>query len=381
MPAQAADIWLVRYTARGAKAWSQTWNGPDGLSDEAEALVTDGRGNVYLAGRTRRDINHWDSLVLKYDAAGHLKWQVIYVADVTGANEATAIGLDSAGDVYIAGTAFRAGGFDAFAAKFRGTDGAHRWTCWYDSGGMDTAGSIAVTGRECYLAGDTEVVGQDSDALLFKVGATGALAWWKTWDDPQAGDDDWDVVRPMRGGGVVVVGSAGEYLSGDAVVARYTAAGLAKWTRTWSSSGTAGDQADDIAVAGDGSIWVGIATARGAGSDRAALVKWSASGAQRFARTIGSGTKPAQFRALTLDGSGNAYLVGALGSAGGGFDALAAKYSAAGKLRWRSTAAFAGNKGDALDDVVLGGPGYLYACGSLAWDADNGRGVVVKIRR
>jgi hypothetical protein len=374
-------IWLVKYTAGGAQAWSQTWSGPDGLHEEAKAMVVDGRGNVYVAGRTKRSANHWDSIVLKYDAGGHLKWQAIYVADVTGTNEASAIGFDPTGDVYIAGTAIRAGNFDVFVAKIRRTDGAHLWTCWYDSGGMDNARSMAVSGGACYVGGDAKVAGQDSDAFLVKVNAAGVLAWSKTWDDPQGKDDMWWTVMPMRGGGVVAAGSAGDYGSADAVVVRYSAAGVAQWARTWSSPGAAYDEAVDAAVAGDGSVWVGVATDRGPGGDQGALVKWSAAGTHRFARTIGSSAKPARVRAVTLDESGNAYLVGALASAAGGYDLLAAKYSAAGKLRWRSTAAFAGANSDGLDDVVLGGSGYLYACGSLAWDVANSRGVVAKIRR
>jgi len=375
-------VWLVKYTAGGAKAWAKTWSGPDGLADEATAMVADGSGNVYLAGRTKRSLNHWDSVVLKYDSGGHLKWQTIYPADVTGTNEAAAIGLDAAGDVYIAGTAFRAGDLDVFTAKFRRTDGTRRWTCWYDSGGQDDAWALTVTGAgQCYAAGTTTVVGDDSNALLLKTGASGLLSWWRTWDDPQSKDDWWGTVRPMSGGGVVVAGAAGDYGSADAVVRRYSAEGVSRWTRTWSSSGTAQDEAVDAAVAGDGSVWVGVATDRGAGGHRGTLVKWSATGTRRFARTIGSSARPAELHALILDGSGNAYLAGALAAAGNGYDLLAAKYSAAGKLRWRSSAAFAGKKKDGLNDVVLGGSGYLYACGTLAWDAANSRGVVVKIRR
>jgi hypothetical protein len=381
-PAAAGDIWLVKYRAVGTQAWSRTWSGPDGLDDDAQAMLADAKGNVYVAGRTKRSLNHWDTVVLKYDAGGHLKWQTIYTADVTGTNEARTIGLDAAGDVYIAGTAVRAGNSDAFTARFRRSDGARRWTCWYDSGGQDTVWAMTVTGAgDCYAAGAATVSGHDSNALLVKSRASGLLAWGKTWNDAQSKDDRWATVNPMPGGGVVVAGAAGDYGSEDAVVRRYSATGQPKWTRFWSSTGTADDRAVDTAVAGDGSVLVAVATVRGTAGYRGALVKWSAAGTRRFARTIGSSAKPVLLYALTLDGSGNAYLSGALAAAGGGYDLLATKYSAAGQLRWRSSAAYAGTNKDGLDDIVLGSSGYLYACGWMAWDAVNGRGVVVKIRR
>jgi hypothetical protein len=375
-----ADIWLVKYRASGAQAWSRTWSGPDGLMEEAEAMITDAKGNVYVAGRTKRSVNHWDVVVLKYDTRGHLRWQVIYPADVTGTNEACAIGLDRAGNVCVAGSAFRSGGFDVFAAKFRGADGAHLWTCWYDSGGWDLAEGMAVSGGDWYVCGVTTQPGDDADALLVRITAVGALAWTRIWNDPSSKEDRWATVRPMRGG-VVVAGDVGEYGSADAVVMRYSAAGRPKWTRTWSSTGTADDRSADLAVDGDGSVWAAVATERGEGGYRGALVKWSAFGAKRFARTIGSAATPALLHALTLDQTGDAYVAGALAAAGGGYDLLTARYSATGKLRWRSTAADAGANKDGLDDIVLGGAGYLYACGSLAWDAADSRAVVARIRR
>ena len=180
---------------------------------------------------------------------------------------------------------------------------------------------------------------------------------------------------------MAVAGESGDYGSEDVVVQRYSAAGGTMWTRIWSSTGTADDRTTDAAVDADGNVWVGVETDRGADGYRGALVKWSATGAKRFERTIGSAAKPALPHAFTLDESGNAYVVGSLAAAGGGYDLLAAKYSAAGKLRWRSSAASSGTNEDELDDVVLGGSGYLYACGVLAVDAADSRGVLVKIRR
>ena len=97
----AIDIWLVKRAATGAAGWSRSWTGPDGRTDEARDMVVDNAGNVFMCGTTQRTAGDTDSVVIKYDAAGTLKWATIY--DPEGlADAAGAIGLDAAGDVYVA---------------------------------------------------------------------------------------------------------------------------------------------------------------------------------------------------------------------------------------------------------------------------------------
>jgi len=96
----STDIWVVRYRANGTVAWSRTWGGPDGRSDDAEGMVVDRAGNVYVAGSTVRAAGSRDSVVLKYTPSGALKWATVYAASALE-DEARSIGLDAAGKVYV----------------------------------------------------------------------------------------------------------------------------------------------------------------------------------------------------------------------------------------------------------------------------------------
>lgn len=380
----AAHIWLVKYTTRGGQAWSRTWAGPNLKADEAQDMVVDRAGNVYLTGRTEVGSGVWDSVLLKYDTAGALKWAVVYPVSAQD-DEARAIGLDKAGNVYIGGEAYRAGNWDIYTARFRAADGSRQWTSWYDSSVSDSGWTMAVTSAgDTYLAGDISPGAHATDALLVKTTAAGAVAWARTWDDPAGKDDEWETVSLAPSGGVIVAGAQDFLGAGDLVAARYTAGGRLKWARSWSSPGSADDYAVDAAVDRDGGVWVGGITDRGApgsGDQRGALVKWSASGHRRFAKVIGTAARPAMLHALTLDASGSAYMAGSVSAAGGGWDLLTAKYAAGGKRVWRSTATFGGNVKDSLDDIALGPAGYLFACGSLAWGAADSGATVVKLRR
>ena len=378
----AIDIWLVKYTAAGVKSWSQVWAGPEGLADNAEGMAVDGAGNVFVCGSTKRSLNATDSLLLKYDASGTLQWAKTY--DPEGLSDgATAIGLDSAGNVYLAGWSEKPGAKrDVYAAKFRSSDGERLWTSWYDSPAYDHAWRIAVTGAGVsYIIGESYASNGLPDALLVKTTATGHVAWAKRWNGPRDRCDAWEAVALSRSGSVCVAGGTDYLGSSDIVAARYSSSGKRLWLRTWGSNGGYGDFARDLAVDGDGNAWVAGYTELGDGAMTTALVRWNALGQRRLVRVIGSVTTAADLHAVTVDAQGNAYVAGTMFVTGGGWDLLAAKYSASGRRSWLSTWGSAGVSDDGLDDLVLGGPGALYGCGTVGTDSADSRGVLVKIRR
>jgi hypothetical protein len=379
----AVDMWVVKYRASGAQAWSRIWAGPDGRAEDLSAMVADAAGNVYVAGRTERSTGRPDSVVLKYDGHGTLKWATILAVEPVQPDEARAIGLDAHGNVYVVGMAYRTGNWDVYTGKLRPSDGASLWTSWYDSSGYDTGWSLAVTpAGVCYAGGTTGNDPATTAALLIKTRASGSTAWARTWNGVAGKADTWDTVSLAPSGNVVVGGEHDVLGPSDFVAATYTVQGSLKWARTWSSPGFVEDYPSGVAVALDGGIWMSGITDRAADGRRGALVKWSPAGKLRFARVVGTTARPAQLRALTVDQSGNAYVVGtAAAEAGGTWDLLAAKYSAKGRLGWRSRAGFGAGTSNSLDDIVLGGTGFLYASGSVDEDAVNGRAVVVKIRR
>ena len=381
-----ADIWLVKYKSGGGKAWSRTWNGPARRADFAEGIAVDAAGNVYIAGGTEPSSGGgFDTVVLKYDAAGHRKWAKVYAADPTGTNQARAIALDPLGGVCVAGVAYRSGSQDAYAARFR-ANGKRRWTCWYDGGGYTSVSSVAVSSLgECFVAGSFAPSGQDYDAFVLKTTAAGAPAWVRPWDSGADANDGWSSVAVSQYGGVAVAGSADYSATGDMAVARYSALGVQRWAHTWSSPGTYSDDASDLAIArGLGYIWVAGRTYVGAGGYRGALIKYNDAGVQLAARTMGSGTKSVTLYALTLDPAGNAYMAGAVQAATGGWNPLAMKYLANGKPGWEASVGFPGKTDDDFNDITLGPSGTVYACGAIGFKemgAVDTRALLVKIRR
>ena len=374
-------VWLVKYSSAGKKAWSRSWAGPDGVSGDVYDIAVDSAGSVYVAGRTRRTSNLWDSALLKYDSGGHLKWADTWAASAED-DEMRAIALDASGNLYVTGNGFRSGDWDLYTARYRPADGVQEWATWYDGSGYDQSYDIAVDhSGVSYVAGNTNDLAQPDEALLVKTSASGAFVWAKTWGTGAVSHDDWLDVAIARSGAVLVAGETSDADDSDLVAASYTAAGARTWVHTLNSGGTYDDYLEDSAVARDGSLWMVGYTQRAGGSPRGELLKWSPAGVVAVGRIIGTATRPVELQSLTLDDHGNAYLAGDVKAVSGGTDALAMKYAPGGALRWRSSTGFAGKTRDVLLDVVLGATGRLYGCGAVAEGDAQARGLVVAIRR
>lgn len=382
----SSDVWVVKYRADGTRAWSRTWDGPDGLADEPYHVVADAQGNLFVAARTARTVGAWDSVVLKYSAGGTLKWATVYPAAASSdeSDEARGIGLDAAGQVYVGGVAYNGTDtdWDIYVAKFDRLTGARAWTAWFDSGTYDSGWDLAVNGAgDSYFSG---VTGRSpaNNGLLVKVSAAGSVAWTKRWNGETSKDDAWHNVVLARSNGVFVAGEQDVLGPSDIAVARYEADGTLKWARTWTSNGSARDDVHNATVDAGGNLWVVGGIDRGSAGHRAVIGKWSNSGTRRFVRILGTKARPAQYYGVVTDGAGNGYAVGTVRSSLTRWNALAVSYSRGGSLRWRTGVTFGSTlREQYLEGVCLAPRGCVYSCGDARPVAEDYRGLVTKIRR
>lgn len=113
------DYVTIKYDSGGNQQWVSRYD-QNNDADEAAALALDSAGNVYVTGRSKGSGTDFDYLTLKYDGSGGLVWKARYNnKDVNGADEATAIVLDSAGNVYVTGRSKGSGtGLDYATVKY-----------------------------------------------------------------------------------------------------------------------------------------------------------------------------------------------------------------------------------------------------------------------
>ncbi len=167
------DAFLQKYDAAGTLLWSRLLGA--GETAAGAAIAIDGDDNVVIAGEVQGLLTGTavgggkDSFVTKFDGDGRELWtrQTGPVAD----DGALALATNAAGDIFLAGTTHsaldatvsHAGGGDAYLRKLD-TDGAIVWSKQFGSAGEDRATALAVD-----AAGDILLAGEvDGQAVLRK---------------------------------------------------------------------------------------------------------------------------------------------------------------------------------------------------------------------
>lgn len=242
------DYLLVKYdAATGETLWTRRYNGPADESDEAAALVVDPAGNVIVTGTSRGTTGGLDFTTIKYSAAGELLWVVRYDGPAGGADQALALAVDPAGNVYAAGSSEdTTGDVDGAVVKYR-SDGSLDWVRRYDgpAHGFDEFRTVAVDpSGSVYVAGSSYGSGTRADYVTIKYDGSGVQQWLERYDGPGSRNDAIAGLALDRTATFVVVtgGSFGSGTGTDYATLGYPASGIAELSSSgWKpglSSGT-----------------------------------------------------------------------------------------------------------------------------------------------
>ena len=168
--------------ATGAEIWRRVVPSPGG-SGAATAVALDGAGQVLAAGWMYDAASGSDMVAVKLDqATGAVLWQHSIAGTAQGTTDRTALAVDAAGNVLVAGTtANSASGNDFAVAKLSAADGSEMWRVEVDgsAGGSDAAYAVAVDGSgDVVAAGTLENTRTAADLAVLKLsGATGVEQW------------------------------------------------------------------------------------------------------------------------------------------------------------------------------------------------------------
>ena len=195
--------------------YSQTWDrqidGGLGFDDELADSALSSSGELHLLATTGTSVDA-DLLVVKLDARGNMVWQ--RRVDGPGASEdlASAIALDSAGDVYVTGrTHDPAGSVDVYTLRLSGIDGTIVWEVATDgnAGSLDEGRDVAIApDGAVYVTGTSFNENGDRDFLTLKFDAGGQALWRSRNKGPGLGTDADDVADfvALHPAGDVIIG-------------------------------------------------------------------------------------------------------------------------------------------------------------------------------
>ena len=347
------EVFVTKYDAAGAHQWTTTFGGTG--ADQAQSVVVDGSGNVYVGGHFRNTVDfgagnvtsagNYDVFVTKLNAAGAHQWTTTFGG--TDSEIFFELAVDGSGNVYTtgyfkgtvnfgAGNVTSAGGKDVFVTKLNSA-GAHQWTTTLggtsEQAGhgvaVDGSGNVYVTGEFYgtvnFGAGDVTSAGQ-TDGFVTKLNSAGAHQWTTTF-----GGTGWDYGNEMAvdaSGNVHVTGhfhntvnfGAGNITSNggyDVFVTKLNSSGAHQWTTTF--GGTGWEYGNSVAVDGSGNVHVagyfeatvdfGAGNVTSNGGFDAFVTKLNSSGAHQWTTTFG-GTDTDTIRGVAVDDSGNVHATG-----------------------------------------------------------------------
>lgn len=336
--------------------WSRGF-GPHVGYQEAEAMVGDGLGNIYVVGRFENSVNFGggprtsagleDVFIAKYDMNGAHLWSKRF--GNSNIQSGRGIALTSDGGLvvtgYFRGTVDFGGGpltsisiaDDIFLAKFD-VDGNHVWSRRFGGSSDDNGYKIVANpdGSLVLLAygfgsidfGGGVLVGQGFRHFLVKLNPSGIHIWSKQIG---LGSEVYLTRHVVDGNGNIVItgalhdpfdfggGTLTPNVASDMVLVSYDANGIHRWSHIYGDSNPFGQYGNAVAVDDQNNVFVsgsfhgGIDFGGGAftsfGEDDAYLAKFTEGGAHVWSRQYGSPVAQAG-HFLTMRDGGHVALLG-----------------------------------------------------------------------
>jgi hypothetical protein len=362
------DYATIKYYPNGDSVWARRYNGPGDITDKACAIAIDDSGNVYVTGYSWGGLSGDDYATIKYYPKGNTAWVKRYNGPGNGHDEACAIAVDEYGNVYVTGGSWGGGSSNDYATIKYYPNGDTVWLRRYNGpgNGHDGASAIAVDGfGNIYVTGASEGIGANYDYATIKYYPNGDTAWVRRYNGPGY---DYDYAHAMTidgSGNIYVAGqSIGTGTQHDYTTIKYDSSGNELWVRRYNGPGNSNDQIYAMAMDGSGSVYVtGQSYGVGSGYDYA-TIKYYPNGDTAWVRRY---TGPAYdydcASAITIDGSGNAYVTGQSIGTGTQHDYATIKYDSSGNEFWIRRYNGPGGSYDYARAITVDGRGNVYVTG------------------
>jgi hypothetical protein len=257
------DVKTIKYGSDGIALWQAWYDGPDGMSDFAEALAVDSAGNVRVTGYSAGSGTGFDYVTLAYDPEGALQWSARY--DGPGHKDyGRAISLAGEGNVVVTGASN-----GDYATVMYGPAGDQIWVDRYDGPvheydgakdvAVDEAGNVYVTG---YSVGYVQSWLWDyHDFATLKYDSMGNRIWVARYQGLASfpfNDEKAEALALDESGNVYVTGSSSTYLFQNAnwATVKYGPQGQEIWAAFYEGPLPGYDAATSIALDAEDNVYV-----------------------------------------------------------------------------------------------------------------------------
>ncbi|MFQ5868485.1 MAG: SBBP repeat-containing protein [Candidatus Zixiibacteriota bacterium] len=254
------DYTTIKYDSNGNELWVARYDGPYyRIGDMAYAITLDAAGNVYVTGQSYNAGSAFDYATVKYDPNGSELWVARYNGPEDHSDEAYALAVDAAGNVYVTGSTLGSSGWQDYATVKYDPNGVELWVALYN-GPADDRDEACALGLDAqanvYVTGYSEGSGTSNDYATVKYDPNGNELWVARYNGP-ANDNDWANALAVDGSGnVYVTGySRAPFIFGDYATVKYDPDGNEEWVARYDGANGI-DEANALAVDGSGNVYV-----------------------------------------------------------------------------------------------------------------------------
>jgi uncharacterized delta-60 repeat protein len=170
------DYATVKYDSTGDEQWAARYCGPTDNQEKAYALAVDDIGNVYVTGWSEGPGTYYDYATVRYYFSGDLHWDARYDGTASNFDYARALAIDDAGNVYVTGWSKGINTDYDYATVVYDSFGVQQWTARYDgpSNDADQAYAVAVDNAgNVYVTGCSEGIGSSYDYATIRYSGVG----------------------------------------------------------------------------------------------------------------------------------------------------------------------------------------------------------------
>jgi hypothetical protein len=283
---------------------------------------------------------------------------------------ALAIAVDDSGNVYVTGDSPGSGTADDYATIKYDADGNELWVQRYNGPGNkdDRAWAIAVDDSgNIYVTGSSWGSGTSWDCTTIKYYPNGDTGWVRRYNGPENGNDYGFFMDVDGSGNIYVTGHSAHSRQSDIdyLTIKYYPNGDTAWLRRYNGPGSGFDETHAMTVDGSGNAYVTGESEDSVTSLDYATIKYYPNGDTAWIRRY-NGPENYSFDAawaIAVDDSGNVYVTGASWDYETDFDYATIKYYPDGDTAWVRRYNGPGNGYDEAWGIAVDGFHNVYVTG------------------